>query len=105
MHDTQFRKALIGLYKEHPQLRKKLAKELARRPKRASVSQKVGGPEENYMVLQSLMKIGERGPEILEMIGADADELEDWQEFKIHMAAEYLDAVYDSLRFRAGEEF
>jgi len=105
MHDTEFRKALIRLCEKHPELRKKMAKELVRRPKRASVSRKVGGAEENYMVLQSLMKIGERGPEILDMIGADADELEDWQEFKIHMAAEYLDAVYDSLRYRAEEDF
>lgn len=100
MHDTQFRKALIQLCKRHPELRKKLACELARHPKCKTFSKKVGGPEENYMIVQSLMKIGERGPQILEMIGADADELEDWQEFKVHLAAEYLDAVYDSLRYR-----
>ena len=105
MHDTEFRKALVRLCRKHPELRKKMAREMARRPKSVKSSVKVGRAHANYMILQSLMKIGERGPQILEMIGADADELEDWQEFKIHMAAEALDAVYDSLRYRAEEEF
>lgn len=105
MHDTEFRKALVRLCRKHPELRKKMAAELARNPKPAKDSTKVAGAEQNYMIVQSLMKIGERGPQILELIGADADELEDWQEFKIHIAAEYLDAVYDSLRYRAEEEF
>ena len=82
-----------------------MAREMVRQPKLVKASAKVGGADANYLILQSLMKIGERGPQILEMIGADADELEDWQEFKIHMAAEHLDAVYDSLRYRAEEEF
>jgi hypothetical protein len=82
-----------------------MAREMVRQPKRVKASEKVGGADANYMILRSLMKIGERGPQILEMIGADADELEDWQEFQVHTAAEYLDAVYDSLRYRAEEEF
>lgn len=103
MHSTDFRKALVKLAKRHPELRKKLATELLRMPRRPRM--KLAGSEENYMIMQSLMKIGERGPEILDLIQADADELEDWMEFKIHIAAEYLDAVYDSLRYRSGEGF
>lgn len=91
----------MDLCEHAPELRKKLAVELVRQP---TPVQKVAHEDHNYMIFQSLMKIGERGPQVLELIGADADELEDWQEFKIHMAAEYLDAVYDSIRFRLQDE-
>jgi hypothetical protein len=102
MNDTGFRKALMRLCERHPELRKKLAVELARsnRP----VQKRARHDEENYMVVRSLMKISDRAPAILEMIGADADELEDWQEFKINLAADYIDSVFDSLTYRLQEE-
>ena len=97
MNDTDLRKALVELSKKHPELREKLASEFQWRE---ASTEKEAGSQENYMLVRSLMKIAERGPQIMELIGADVDELEDWQEFKIHMAAEYLDAVFDSLYFR-----
>lgn len=91
----------MRLCEQRPELRKKLAVELARSSK---PSRKFANHDRNYMVVRSLMKMSERAPDILDMIGANADELEDWQEFKINLAAEYLDAVYDSIRFRLDEE-
>ena len=87
--------------RQRPELRKKLAGELARsrRPLR-----KVADSERNYMIMRSLMKISERGPDILDMLRGNADELEDWQEFKIYTAAEAIDAVFDSLYYRLQEE-
>ena len=52
------------------------------------------------MIWQSLQKLMERAPEVLEMVRDDPD-IEDWQEFNINLAAEHLDAVYDSLKFQS----
>lgn len=90
----------MRLCEERPELRKKLAAELVRQHRPVV---KTADVEDNYMVLRSLMKMSERAPEILELIGSDASNLEDWQEFKINLAAEYLDSVYDSIRFRLQE--
>lgn len=97
MNDTRFRKALIRLCEQRPELRKKLAVELARDRKPI---RKKADDEANYMVVQSLMKLTDRSPEILEMIHSEADNLDDWQEHYVNLAAEYIDAVYDALRYR-----
>lgn len=101
MNDTRFKQELMHLCEERPELRKKLAVELARRPK---LLRKKADADRNYLVVHSLLKISERAPDILDMINAEADELEDWQEFKLNLAAEYLDSVYDSIRCRLEEE-
>jgi len=101
MNDTRFKQELMRLCKKRPELRKKLAVELVR-PRKPL--RKQADSDRNYMVMQSLLKLSERAPDILDMIGSEADELEDWQEFKITMAAAYIDAVYDSIRFRIQEE-
>ena len=89
----------MRLCEKRPELRKKLAVELARKPLRKKAS-----ADANYMVVRSLLKLSERAPEILDMIDGEADELEDWQHFKLNLAAEYIDAVYDSIRYRLQEE-
>ena len=105
MNDTRFRKALMRLCEQRPELRKKLAVELARSSRPSRPLQKRADRESRtYMAVQSLMKISDRAPDILDMIGADGDQLEDWQEFKLNLAAEYIDAVYDSIRYRLEEE-
>ena len=101
MNDTRFRKALVKLCEQRPELRKKLAAELSRQRKPI---RKKADEEANYMVVQSLMKLTDRSPEILEMIHSEADNLDDWQEHFINLAAEYIDAVYDSLRYRLENE-
>lgn len=101
MNDTRFRMALIKLCEQRPELRKKLAVELTR-PRKPI--RKKADENANYMVMQSLMKLADHSPEILEMIHAEADNLDDWQEHAIHLAAEYIDAVYDSLRCRLEHE-
>ena len=100
MNDTRFKQELMRLCEKHPELRKKLAVELAR----SKPLRKKAGGDQNYMVVRSLLKISERTPDILDMIDGEADELEDWQHFKLNLAAEYIDAVYDSIRFRLQEE-
>lgn len=100
MHDTRFKKALLRLCKQRPELRKKLAVEMAR----SKPVRKTADRDHNYMALRSLMKISERAPDILDMLAGNVDELEDWQEYKLHLAAEYIDAVFDSIRYRLEEE-
>jgi uncharacterized protein HemY len=100
-NDTRFKQELMRLCEKRPELRKKLAVELARSRKPL---RKRADSEANHMIVRALLKMSERAPEILDMIDAEADELEDWQQFKLHMAAEYIDAVYDSIRFRLQEE-
>lgn len=91
----------MRLCKQRPELRKKLAVEMARQRKPL---RKVADGDRNYMVMRAMLRMSEQAPEILDMIDGQADELEDWQEFKLLMAAEYLDSVFDSLRYRIEEE-
>lgn len=79
--------------------------ELVRSSARRKVAAKKTSNDQNYMVMRSLLRLADQAPEILEMIDGDASELEDWQEFKINLAAEYIDAVFDSLRYRISEDF
>lgn len=65
---------------------------------------KVASREPGYMVWQSLRKMLDRLPELVAMVHDDADELEEWQQHKITMAAEYVDAVYDSLKYSAQDD-
>jgi hypothetical protein len=95
MDDTEFRRAVIRLCRKHPGFREKLAAEV-RRP---GSGPKTARREPGYMVWQSLRKMTDRVPELAAMVHDDADELEEWQQAKILLAAEYIDAVYDSLRY------
>ena len=79
---------------QHPGLREKLGAEVRTAARRTATREQPG-----YMVWQSLQKMSDRVPELTAMVNDDADELEEWQEHKIVLAAEYLDAVYDSLRY------
>jgi hypothetical protein len=101
MNDTRFKQELMRLCEKRPELRKKLAVELAR-PRKPL--RKKADSDQNYLVMRSLLRMSEQAPEILDMIDGEADELEDWQHFKLNLAAEYLDAVYDSIRYRIQEE-
>lgn len=93
MDNTEFRKALARLCRTRPVLREKLAKQV--------LLVKIAERDSGYMVWQSLRKMMDRLPELIAMIQDDADELEEWQQHKITMAAEYIDAVYDSLKYSA----
>lgn len=101
MNDTRFRKALIRLCEQRPELRKKLAVELAR--ERAPIHKRAD-EEANYRVSRALLRMSDQAPEILQMIESEADNLEEWQEHYINMAAEYIDAVYDSILYRLQDE-
>jgi hypothetical protein len=92
MHATDVTSALLRLCRDHPEFRWKLAAEIG--------SSRIAAVDREYMVWQSLHKIMDLAPRILEMARADLDELEDWQEYKVNLAAEYLDAVHDSLKYR-----
>jgi len=84
----------VRLCREHPGFREKLGAEVRGESRRVTARQEPG-----YMVWQSLQKMMDRVPELAAMVHDDADELEDWQQAKLIMAAEYIDAVYDSLRY------
>lgn len=96
MDSTELRKALARLCRDRPDFREKLARE--------TLAVKIAAREPGYMVWQSLRKMLDRLPELTAMVHDDADELEEWQQHKITMAAEYLDAVYDSLRYSAEDD-
>lgn len=51
------------------------------------------------MVWQALQRLAERAPQVLELIKEAPEDLEAWQEHKIALANEYVDLVYDSLKF------
>lgn len=91
MNHTDFQTALRGLCQEHPDFRKKLAAEV-RQIREATI-------HDDYMSWQALLKVTDRAPQILEMLRENGEDLEDWQETKVQLAAEYLDAVYDSLAY------
>lgn len=89
MDHTRFKKAILELCERRPDFRKKLAAQMRRE----------GAIHDDYMSWQALLKVTDRAPEILEMLNESGEDLEDWQETKIQLAAEYLDAVYDSLAY------
>jgi len=90
------RRALGRLCRDRPDFREKLA--------RQALVVKIAERDAGYMVWQSLRKMLDRLPELVAMIQDDADELEEWQQYKITMAAEYVDAVYDSLKYSAQDD-
>lgn len=94
MNHTNFKRDLRELCKRRPDFRKKLAAEvrIVGRAKSAAI-------HDDYMSWQALLKVTDQAPAILEMLGETGEDLEDWQETKIQLAAEYLDAVYDSLAY------
>jgi len=89
MDHTNFKTAIRDLCKRRPDFRKKLAAEVRRE----------GSIHDDYMSWQALLKVVDRAPDILDMLRDSGEDLEDWQETKIQLAAEYLDAVYDSLAY------
>jgi hypothetical protein len=89
MDHTDFQTAIRELCERRPDFRKKLAAQVRHE---AAI-------HDDYMSWQALLKVIDRAPDILEMLRNSGDDLEDWQETKIQLAAEYLDAVYDSLAF------
>jgi len=91
MDDTDFKKALRELCERRPDFRKKLAAEV-KTVREATI-------HDDYMSWQALHKLTDRAPQILKLLTEKGDDLEDWQETKVQLAAEYLDAVYDSLAF------
>ena len=92
MDNTNIKKALKSLCDRNPEIRKKLARAL----REATI-------HDDYMSWQALLKMKDRVPQILERLTETGDDLEDWQETKIQLAAEYLDAVYDSLMYSPEE--
>ena len=96
MDHTDLKKALRELCQRRPDFRKKLAAEV-----RAGhvVGDKHAGIDDDYMSWQALLKAADRAPQILQMLRDKGEDLEDWQETKVQLAAEYLDAVYDSLTY------
>jgi hypothetical protein len=89
MDHTDFKAAIRDLCERRPDFRKKLAAEVRRE----------AGIHDDYMSWQALLKVIDRAPDILEMLRDSGEDLEDWQETKIQLAAEYLDAVYDSMSY------
>lgn len=88
MNNTTLKKALKDLCDRNPGFRKKLARALHK----ATI-------HDDYMSWQALLKMKDRVPQILERLTETGEDLEDWQETKIQLASEYLDAVYDSLMY------
>jgi len=95
MQVTDVTGALLRLCREDQEFQRRLAAELGRT--------KLAAVDREYMVWQSLQKIMDLTPKVLDMARADLDGLEDWQEYKLNLAAEYLDAVHDSLKYRPEE--
>lgn len=100
MDHTKFRQALSGLLNQQPHLRSRF-EEALRRDER---QQRKAALDRNYMVWQSLKKLEELAPRVLEMVRLNPEDVDPWHEHKINVAAEYLDAVLDSLTCRAEHE-
>jgi hypothetical protein len=96
MDHTDFKTAIRDLCEKRPDFRKKLAAEV--RPVREAAIHEAA-IHEDYMSWQALLKVIDLAPDILEMLRDSGEDLEEWQEMKIQLAAEYLDAVYDSLAY------
>lgn len=94
MDHTPLSQALALVLAEQPEFRKKLATAL----RDGSFGKKSAAADHDYWLWQSLSKLSDRGPEIMEMIRTDPEHLDDWHEHKINLAAEYIDAVYDALQ-------
>lgn len=94
MKDPNLVRALRAVLSKHPGFRREfVAKVKDQTPKSAAVDM-------DYAVWQSLQKLSERAPFVLDLLREEPDALEDWQIAKINLAAEYLDAVYDALKFQ-----
>lgn len=95
MHTTDLQGRLLRLCQEHPDFRRRLAREILSLVDR----RKVAGIDDDYLSWQALHKMADQAPKVLEMLRDLGEDLETWQEHKIQMAAEYLDAVHDSLAY------
>lgn len=95
MQAKDFKKRLLRLCRESPEFRRRLAKEV----RVVAAESRTAGIDDDYMSWQALHKLADQAPRILEMLRDLGEDLEDWQEHKIQLAAEYLDAVHDSLAY------
>jgi hypothetical protein len=89
--------ALKRVLSRNPEFRKKLARVL--REERA----KTAALDRDYHVWQSLHKLTERAPQILELMRAEPEDVETWHEHNVNLASEYLDAVFDSLSCKSDD--
>lgn len=95
MPSTDLKSRLLQLCEKEPEIRRKLAAEV----RRLNSRRRVAGIDDDYMSWQALHKLADQAPKILEMLRDLGEDLEDWQEHKIQLAAEYLDSVHDSLAY------
>lgn len=102
MHDTEFQLKLAQLCRRNKGFARHLVSEI-RRSKTAALSKK-GEIYDDYMSWQALHKIIDRAPELLELLKTSGQDLEDWQETQLQLASEYLDTVYDALRYRPDDD-
>lgn len=94
MDQTDFKKGIRELCERRPDFRKKLAAEL----------KKTADIYDDYMSWEALHRMADQAPKLLELLQKNGEDLEDWQEFKILTAAEYIDAVYDSFVYGVDED-
>ena len=92
MDHTNLSHALRSVLQDRPEFRQKLATALR------DVSIEKRAVDHDYWLWQSLAKLSDHAPHILEIVRSEPEHLSDWHEHKINLAAEYLDAVYDSLQ-------
>jgi hypothetical protein len=89
--------ALRRVLSRNPEFRKKLAHELR------EARSKRGALDRDYMVWQSLHKLTERAPQILDLMRSEPEDVETWHERNVNLAAEYIDAVFDSLSCKSDD--
>lgn len=97
MNSTDVTAALKRVLSRNSEFQRKLARvfhEERLRPKTSAV-------DRDYVVWQSLQKLSERAGPVLEMMRAEPEDVETWHERYVSLAAEYIDAVYDSLSCKA----
>jgi hypothetical protein len=98
MDSNNLKKQLLRLCHESPSFRRKLAAEVQGMSRVARLA-RVAGIDDDYMSWQALNKLSDQAPRVLTLLRDLGEDLEDWQEHKIQLAAEYLDAVHDSLAY------
>lgn len=95
---TDLEKRIIRLSQEQPEFRQKFAKEIRKdlqRRRQASI-------DDDELSWEALHRLADQAPRILQMLRDLGEDLESWQEDNIQIAAEYIDAVHDSLAYRRG---
>ena len=94
MDQTDFEKEIRELCEQRPDFRQKLAAEL----------RKTADIYDDYMSWEALHKLADQAPKLLELLQKNGEDLEDWQEYKILMAADYIDAVFDSFIYGVDDD-